>query len=296
VKPSPFVYHRAQTPDEAVALLAEHGDEAKILAGGQSLVPMLNLRLAAPGHLVDISRVSRLASSGHTNGSIEIGAGVRQAAVEDDPVLMAACPLLAVALPHVAHREIRNSGTVCGSIAHGDAAAEIPVVALALEAEMIVLGPGGERNVPAADFFRSYLQTALGSDELLVAVRFPAAQPGTGASFHELARRAGDYAIAGAGASVTVRDGVVESARIGCLGVDTVPVRAIAGERALEGQVPAPEAIAAAANAAASELDPHNDLHASAALRRSAAETLMRRAISDAVARAGNGPDERELG
>lgn len=295
MKPSPLAYHRATSATDAIALLAEHGDEAKVIAGGQSLVPLLNLRLAAPSHLVDITRVDGFDRIAATNGSIEIGAAVRQADAEDDASLMTACPLLAAALPHVAHREIRNAGTVCGSIAHGDAAAELPVVALALDAQMLVRGPAGEREVAAGEFFRSYLETALEPDELLCGVRFPVADPGSGAAFHELARRAGDYAIAGAGAAVVLSEGRIAEARIACLGVAPVPIRASAAERLLAGEKPRAELIAEASATAAAELEPHQDLHASAALRRSAAAELMRRAITDAVARAGDVAPREEL-
>jgi carbon-monoxide dehydrogenase medium subunit len=286
VKPSRLSYHAAETADEAVSLLAELGDDAKVLAGGQSLVPLLNLRLAAPAHLVDITRVRELAEVRRDGGAVEIGAAVRQADVEDDPAVMTACPLLAAALPHIAHREIRNAGTVCGSVAHADAAAEIPLVALALDAQMAVRGPRGDRTIPAREFFRSYLTTALEPDEVLVSLRLPVAGGGSGAAFHELAPRAGDYAVAGAGVTLTVAGGVVQSAGIALLAVDSVPVRATAAEEALIGRAPDDDAIAAAARAAAADLDPPTDLHAGAALRRRAAETLIRRAIADAAARA----------
>ncbi|HST37863.1 MAG TPA: FAD binding domain-containing protein, partial [Conexibacter sp.] len=161
MKPSPVNYHAPASVEDAVGLLAEHGDEAKVLGGGQSLVPLMNLRLASPLHLVDVTRVEGLASIVRRDGAYEVGAAVRQADAEDDVALMAACPLLAAALPHVAHREIRNAGTVCGSLAHGDAAAELPAVAVALDAELVVHGPRGRRTIRATEFFRSFLETAL---------------------------------------------------------------------------------------------------------------------------------------
>lgn len=288
MKPSPTTYHAPATIAEAVGLLAEHGDEAKVLGGGQSLLPLMNLRLAAPGHLVDATRIDGLGAIERTGDGAfyELGAAVRQGEAEDDAALAAACPLLAAAFPHIAHREIRNAGTVCGSIAHGDAAAELPAVALALDAELVVHGPRGVRTATAEGFFRSFLETDLEPDELLAAVRLPVAPPGSGAVFHELARRAGDFALAGVGAQLTVRDGVVAEARVACIGVGATAVRARAAERTLAGARADERTIAEAARAAAAELEPSEDLHASAAFRRHAAETLMRRALHDAAARA----------
>lgn len=292
MKPSPLTYHAPATVADAVGLLAEHGDDAKVLGGGQSLLPLMNLRLAAPGHLVDATRIDGLGAIERRDGWFELGAAVRQAQAEDDAALAAACPLLAAAFPHIAHREIRNAGTVCGSIAHGDAAAELPAVALALDAELVVHGPRGVRTVGADGFFRSFLETDLEPDELLAAVRLPVAPPGTGAAFHELARRHGDFALAGAGAQLTVRDGVVAEARVACIGVAATAVRARAAERSLTGARADAATIAEAARAAAAELEPPEDLHASAAFRRHAAETLMRRALHDAAARAESNGEE----
>lgn len=286
MKPPRFQYHRAESVEEAVGLLGEHRDEAKLLAGGQSLVPLLNLRLAAPEHLVDVSRIEELRRIGRANGRIEVGAAVRQAEAEDNPELMTACPLLSAALPNIAHREIRNAGTVGGSVAHGDAAAELPVVALALDAEMVVRGPAGERTVAATDFFRSYLETALEPDEVLTALRLPVAGPGSGASFMELARRSGDYAIGGVATTLTLRDGRVERIAIACLGVAPTPVRARAAEAALNGCEPEPEPVAAAAAAAVAELEPPVDLHGDAELRRRVIGTLLRRTVAEAAERA----------
>lgn len=287
MKPSPTTYHAPATVAEAVGLLAEHGDDAKVLGGGQSLLPLMNLRLAAPGHLVDTTRIEGLGAIERRDGDVfEIGAAVRQGQAEDDAALAAACPLLAAALPHIAHREIRNAGTVCGSIAHGDAAAELPAVALALDAELVVHGPRGVRTATADGFFRSFLETDLAPDELLAAVRLPVAPPGTGAAFHELARRAGDFALAGVGAQLTVRDGVVAEARVACIGIGATALRSRAAERTLAGGRADERTIAEAARAAAAELEPSEDLHATAAFRRHAAETLMRRALHDAAARA----------
>jgi carbon-monoxide dehydrogenase medium subunit len=295
MKPAPFVLTAARTLDEALGVLTEHGDGAKVLAGGQSLVPMMNLRLAAPEHVVDITGVREVQGLGHGEGHVEVRAGVRQAEAEDAPEVRREVPLLHEALGEVAHREIRNAGTVCGSAAHGDAAAEVPAVSVALDAEMVVAGPGGVRTVAARDFFRSYLTTALAPDEILIAVRFPVAGPGDGSAFLELARRRGDYAIAGVAARVTLRDGRIASAALGLLGVDTRPVRAAGAEAALAGAEPTPEALAHAGTLVSRDLDPAGDLHASAAFRRHVAGVLAERALGTAVRRArGEDPTSEE--
>lgn len=286
MKPPPLSYHRAESVEDAVRLLAEHGEEAKLLAGGQSLVPMLNLRLAAPEHLIDVSRIDPLRWIRREGDRIVVGAAVRQAEAEDDPELMSACPLLSAAFPHIAHREIRNAGTVGGSIAHGDCAAELPVATLALDAEMVLSGRAGERVVAAEDFFVSYLETAIEPGEVLTAIRLPVAEAGSGASFMELSRRSGDYAIAGVATTLTLREGRIERIAAALLGVAPTPVRAAAAERALRGEAPEPEAIAAAAEAAIAELEPPEDLHGDAGLRRRVAGTLLRRSIAEAAERA----------
>lgn len=286
MKPPPLSYHRAESVEEAVGLLAELGEEAKVLAGGQSLVPMLNLRLAAPEHLIDVSRVEQMRLIRRDGDRVVVGAAVRQAEAEDDPDLMTACPLLSAALPHIAHREIRNAGTVGGSVAHGDCAAELPVAALALEAEMLLSGPAGERVVAAEDFFVSYLETAIEPGEVLTGIRLPVAEGGSGASFMELSRRSGDYAIAGVATTLTLREGRIDRIAAALLGVAPTPVRAVAAERALQGEAPGEAAIAAGAAAAAAELNPPEDLHGDSDLRRQVAETLLRRSIAEAAERA----------
>jgi aerobic carbon-monoxide dehydrogenase medium subunit len=285
VKPAPFAYHRPATLDEALALLAEHGDEAKVLAGGQSLVPLLALRLAAPAHLVDIGGIAELATIAR-NGTLGIGAGVTQRTAERSDEVRAWSPLLAGALPHIAHPQIRNRGTVCGSLAHADPAGELPAVMLALEAEMVVRGAGGARVVPARDFFVSYLETAVGADEVLERVEVPAWPTGAGWSFQEISRRHGDFALVGAATIVRLgADGTIAEARLAFTGVAPTPVRVAAAEHALVGERPSPEVFAAAGDSVAAAFDPPGDVHATAGYRRQVAGVLARRSLTEAVGR-----------
>jgi aerobic carbon-monoxide dehydrogenase medium subunit len=285
VKPAPFTYRRAGSAAEAVAELAEHGDDARVLAGGQSLIALMNLRLATPERLVDVRGAGDLRRLERANGHVEIGAAVRQAEAEDARLVQAAVPLLHEALDHVAHREIRNAGTVCGSVAHGDAAAEIPAVAVALDAEMVALSRRGARTIPARDFFRSQFETSLDPDELLTAVRFPVDPPGTGTAFLEIAPRKGDYALVGVAARLRVGDGRIAAAALAFLGVDARPVRSAAAEQALAGAAPGDDAFAEAGRAAADELEPGSDVHADAEYRRRVAGVLTRRALRIAADR-----------
>ncbi len=224
MKPAPFDYHAPTTVDEVVALLHEHGDEAKVLAGGQSLIPMLNLRLARFATLVDIGRVASLRRLERVNGHVVVGSMVRQRELEASDVA-----LLAAATPLIGHFQIRNRGTLGGSIAHADPAAEYPAVALALDAELDIAGPAGARTVPAAEFFVGTWETALADDEVLVAVRFPVWGDGSGFSVEEVARRHGDFAIAGCACGVQVGDGRISRAAIALFGVAGTPVRAEVG-------------------------------------------------------------------
>lgn len=236
MKPAPFEYHRPTTAEEAAGLLAELGDGAKVLAGGQSLVPMLALRLAVFEHLVDVGRVEELRGIERTDGSVRIGAGTTQSAVERSADVPGAVPLLARATPFIGHFQIRNRGTVGGSLAHADPAAEYPAVALALDAELEVLGPAGRRTVPAGEFFTGLWSTAVGDDELLTAVTFPVWSGRCGFAVREFARRHGDFAIAGAAVDVEVRDDDrVRRCGIGLLGLGSTPERAAAAEAAATG-------------------------------------------------------------
>jgi carbon-monoxide dehydrogenase medium subunit len=237
MKPAPFEYHAPTTAAEAVALLADLGDEAKLLAGGQSLIPMLALRLAAFEHLVDLGRIDELRGIERTNGTVRIGAGTTQSAIERSEEVASAVPLLARATPYIGHFQIRNRGTIGGSLAHADPAAEYPAVALALDAELEIMSAGGDRRtVPAAEFFEGLWSTAVGDDELLTAVTFPVWARRTGFAVHEFARRHGDFAIAGAAVAVELDgDDRVRNCGIGLLGLGSTPERASAAEAALLG-------------------------------------------------------------
>ena len=214
MKPAPFDLHRPELVADAAGLLAEYGDDAKVLAGGQSLVPMLALRLATPAHLVDISDIAELKAVEHSATTLHIGAGVTHAAAGRDPDVASGAPLLARAVPFVGHAAIRNRGTVGGSIAHADAASEYPAVCVASGAVLVARSSAGERRIPAAVFFTGTYETALRSDEILAAVEFPAPNGRHGAAIDEVARRAGDFALAGAACSIDVGDdGRVERGR-----------------------------------------------------------------------------------
>lgn len=279
MKPSAFNYHSPERVDDVVALLAEHGDSAKVLAGGQSLVPMLSLRLAAFEHLVDLNKVEGLSGITRDNGTLRIGALVRQAGAEHSADVASSVPLLAKALPHIGHFQIRNRGTVGGSIAHADPASELPAVALALGAMMEAGGPGGTRRIDASDFFVSTWQTALDEGEILTAVEFPVWGPGSGFAVEELTRRHGDFALVGAAVGVQVSGGKVTKAAIGLFGVGPTPLRAAEAEAALLAGADATEA----GRVAASGLNPVDDIHASGAYRKQVAAVIVRRAVQAAM-------------
>lgn len=287
MKPAAFRYERPRFVEETVALLAAHGPEAKVLAGGQSLMPLLNMRLVRPRILVDIMGIVGLDSMRVEDGHLAIGAAVRDRDVELWPEARARCPMLTEALRWVGHVEIRNRGTVCGSLAHADPAAELPVVAVALDATLIATSARGARAIPAADFFRALMTTALAEDELLTEVRVPAPAPGTGWAFVEFARRQGDFALAVVAALIErTPDGTCRRARLTLGGADAVPVRAHAAEQTLLGERLTPERVAAAAREAASSVNPPSDVHASAAYRRALVAVLVERALALAAARA----------
>jgi carbon-monoxide dehydrogenase medium subunit len=298
MKPAPFEYHRPESTDEALARLAEHGYDAKLLAGGQSLVPAMNFRLAQPAVLIDLNRIRPLDYVAQVNGGLRIGAMTRQATVERHPLVAAHAPLLAETLPFVAHAQIRNRGTVGGSIAHADPAGELGAVMLALGARFYLRGPNGTRDVAASEFFTGLFGTALEADEMLTEVEIPAAAPRTGWAFDEVSRRHGDYALAGLAAAVEVDgDGRCTAARIALLGVSDAPVLAQEAAAALVGQAPTEDAVRAAAEAASQrDIDPPGDIHASPAYRRQLTDVLVRRVLPRAFARAGGvqGGDPRE--
>jgi len=286
VKPPVFEYTAVRSVDEAVAELARHGEAAKLLAGGQSLVPLLNMRLVAPGRLIDLNRVGELAHITARDGGVAIGAMTRQRAVERSAVVASQVPLLADALPWVGHFQIRNRGTIGGSLSHADPAAELPAVAVCLDARFIVRGPAGERVLGAGEFFRSQLTTALEPTELLLEVWFPAALPGAGSVWLELARRHGDYALVGVGAVVVMTGERIREARLVLTGVADKPVRAREAEALLAGEPITPARLAEAAEAVRRAIDPDGDIHATPEYRRHVAGVLVERAIRRAAGRA----------
>lgn len=287
LKPPPFSFVAPSSLDEALTALADAGEDAKVLAGGQSLVPLLSLRLARPSVLVDLGRVGGLDEISEQDHTVTIGTMVRERAAERSPVVNQKIPLLAAALPLIGHPAIRNRGTVGGSIAHSDPSAEIPAVAVALEAEMVVRSATrGERTIPAAEFFQGFFTTALEPDEALVAIRFPAAPPGNGVAFEEAARRHGDFAMVGAAAVVHAEDGRITDARIVLIGVSDTPLRRPRAEQALLGGDIGAAPFEDAAAAAGEDLSPASDIHGTSAYRTHLARVLTRRALEKAVSAA----------
>lgn len=271
MKPAPFAYAKAHSLDHAIALL-DGATDARVLAGGQSLVPALNMRLSTPSLLVDINGLGELGEISRRNGHIEIGALVRHAQAERSSPVAQFAPLLARAIPHIAHPAIRNRGTIGGSIALADPAAELPACLLALGAEIAVTGRAGQRSVAAEAFFKGLFETALGTGDVLTAIRVPVPRSGARFGFAELARRHGDYALVGLAAAATADGGRLGAVRLAFFGVGDRPSRARRAEAALEtGNLDA--AVAALQH----DLSPHTDVHASAATRRHLAGVLLRR-------------------
>ena len=291
MKPPRFDYARPASLDEAVALLAASEGDGKPLGGGQSLIPMLNMRFpmlnmrfAMPATLIDLALVPELQGIARTDdGRLAIGAGVRHRTAETAPLVREACPLLAQALHHVGHVQIRNRGTVGGSLAHADPNAELPTVAVALDAELVARGPGGERAIPAAEFFLGPYTTALEEDEILREVRLPALD-GWRTRFQEVARRNGDFALAAVAAAVRTEGGAVAEARLACVSGGAGPTRLHAAEAALAGGALGPEACAAAGAAARAQLAADGDDDPEQDYRRALVETLVARALEEVAA------------
>jgi len=288
VKNAPFEYHAPRSVEEVVALLAEHGDEGKVLAGGQSLVPLLAMRLARPSQLVDINEVAELSGIRALDGT---GVGFRTLTrhrdAERSSLVAERLPVLAEALPMIGHVSIRNRGTVGGSIAHADASAELPAVAVATGAEMVVRSVRGERVVPADEFFVSHFTTSLDDDELLTEVRMPSGPAGSGWAFHEIARRHGDFALVGVAAMVCLDGDRVRESRVALMGVADRAIRASGAEAMLGGQPARADSFAAAAREATANLKPASDIHGSEEFRRHLAGVAVRRALITAASRAG---------
>jgi carbon-monoxide dehydrogenase medium subunit len=288
MKPARFDYMAPETVGEAVSLLDGYEGEAKLLAGGQSLMPLLNMRLARPGLLVDLGRVAGLDTIRESGDGLAIGAMTTKRAVEQSALVESRQPLLHAATLWIGHPQIRNRGSVGGSMAQADPAAEYPAVAVALDAELRALGPAGERSIKAEDFFVTYLTTALEPNEVLIEVTFPALGERTGWAFQEVARRHGDFAMAGTAVTVTLdAGGQCSEARIVLFGVGSKPLRARGAEQIVQGERPGEQLYRRAGQKAGEEIDePLSDVHASAEYRQHLAGALTRRALAEAAARA----------
>jgi CO/xanthine dehydrogenase FAD-binding subunit len=291
MKPAAFEYFRPRSLGEALSVLAEHGGDAKPLAGGQSLIPAMNFRLATPSVLVDLNAAGELNYIRDDSGDVRIGGMTRQRAVERSALVSARVPLMAETMPYIAHPAIRNRGTIGGSLAHADPAAELPAVMLALKARLMVSSQSGTREVPAEEFFVGLFSTAIQPGELLTEIRIPPPRARSGFAFQELSRRHGDFALVGVAAAVQLdENGQCAEARIALVSVGDTPMLAAQAARALTGQKPSAAAIHAAGDAAASrDIDPSSDIHASARYRRHLASVLTRRALERAFERARQG-------
>jgi CO/xanthine dehydrogenase FAD-binding subunit len=286
MKPPAFDYIAADSIAMAVAALAAAGDDAKIIAGGQSLVPMLNFRMLRPSILVDINRIAGLDVIEETSGAIRIGALTRHYQLETSPLIARHLPVLSCAMTHVAHLAIRNRGTIGGSLAHADPAAELPMMALLLDAELRVASASGERKVAARDFFLGALTVDLAPGEILTGIVLPKLPPRTGWGFEEVARRHGDFALAAVAATVTVSGGAIEQARIALTGVGPTALRATEAEGLLIGHALEPDLTNRVIEAVRATIEPETDLHASSDYRRHLAGVLTGRAFAAAWHRA----------
>ncbi len=291
MKPAPFEYAAPATLDAALAALEEYGYGAKVLAGGQSLIPAMNFRLMQPPMLVDLNRIPALDYIEPTaSGGLRIGGMARHSAVEHSPLVAARAPLLHEAMPHIAHPQIRNRGTIGGSLAHADPAAELPVITIALEARLRLQKRGSERWVDATEFFQYMFTTDIQPNEILTEIDIPPMPKGTGWAFEEFSRRKGDYALAGVAALITVgADGVCHKARLVYLNLGEVPVIAHGAQAILEGEKPHPRLAAEAARRGSEEVEPMGSVHASPEYQRHLARVLTERALIRAFGRAAHG-------
>ncbi|SMF58673.1 carbon-monoxide dehydrogenase medium subunit [Tistlia consotensis] len=289
MKPAAFDYLAVESVEAALEALARAGGEAKIVAGGQSLVPMLNFRLLQPALLVDINRIPGLDFIAVEPARIRVGALTRHHRQETAPELREHLPVLSAAMAEVAHLAIRNRGTLGGSLSHADPAAELPMMALLLDAEIATASPSGGRRIAARDFFLGPLATGLAEDELLIEVAFARPAAGSGWAFEEVARRSGDFALAAAAVTLRLQDGRIAEPHVALTGVDETPLRAGAAEALLDGEAPGAELFAAAAEAVRRRVQPNTDLHASADYRRHLAGVLVRRTLEKAAAQAAGG-------
>ena len=287
MKPAPFKYVKASSLAHALSLKAEHGDEARFLAGGQSLIPAMNFRLARPSVLIDINGLSDLAGcTTIEGGKVRVGALTRYRALECDNGFLKACPLFADALPHIAHPQIRNRGTIGGNLSHADPASELPALAVAMGARLHLQSATGDREIDAGDFFVGLLTTDMQPDEMLVDITLPAQKPRTGACFMEVSRRRGDFALAGVAAIVTLDlKGCCSEARLGLCGVGETPVDASGAAASLLGQTFSDKALEAVAAEVRGVIEPAGNVHATADYQRHVAGVLTSRALRAAYER-----------
>ena len=284
MKPAAFDFHAPESGEEVLSLLATYGDDARLLAGGQSLVPLMNMRILRPRVIISLNRCRELAYLRDEDGAIACGAMIRQAEAEEADLIRSQVPLLAAALPHVGVRASRNRGTVCGSLAHADPLAELPSVAAALEATFVITGAGGRREVTAEEFFISELATCIDTGEMLTEVRFPKSAVDGRSVFLEVGNRAHGFAVVGIAAYFEITaDDRCDKARLAAMGMGATTVRLTETERALEHQTLTDEVVRAAAEMASAAVDPFDDLHASADYRRHLAGVLVRRALDGAI-------------
>ncbi len=283
MKPPPFDYLRAKSIDDAIDTLERYGDDAKLLAGGQSLMPMMNFRLLAPAVLVDINHLPNLGNVRKVTKGLLIGALTRQFVLETSVIIRQEYPVVSAAMRHVAHLAIRNRGTIGGSVCHADPAAELPMLLILLDAAMSVAGPGYNRTVAAKDFFRAALVTDVAANELVTDILLPSLTVRHSWGFQEVARRAGDFALAAVGTILEVEDDTIKEARIALMGVAATPLRVTAAERKLIGERPSPELFKLAAQLARDSAEPESDLHASADYRRHLVAVLTERALEQAT-------------
>jgi carbon-monoxide dehydrogenase medium subunit len=289
VIPARFEYHRPGSVDEAVSLLAEHGEDGRVLAGGHSLIPMMKLRLAEPAHLIDLGAAEGLRGIAEVEGAIQIGAMVTQAELIASDDLAARCPILREVAELIADPQVRACGTIGGNVANGDPGNDMPAVMMALDASVVLRGPGGERSLAVREFYRGPFETACGDDEILTALRIPARGAGQGQAYRKLKRKVGDYAIAAAAVVLSMDGGICGQAAVALTNVGITPLFAEAAGAALVGTAVDAAAIEAAVEAAVAITDPAADLRGPVAYRRHVAGVMTRRAVEAARARATGG-------
>jgi carbon-monoxide dehydrogenase medium subunit len=289
VIPGAFDYHAPRSIEDALALLARFGEDAKLLAGGQSLIPAMRFRLAAPGVLIDINRVPGLGGIREDGGQLILGALTRESDLDESPLIQSRYPLLADTARVIADPLVRNLATVGGNIAHADPANDHPATLLAYGATVVTVSPRGQRNIAIDDFFTGLFETCLEADEILTEIRIPAPTAGSGGAYLKVERKVGDYATSGVAVNLVVAGGKITQARVGLTNVSPVPLRATGAEAALIGQAPTEEVLEAAGQAAAAESDPSPDLRGSVEYKRDLTRVLVKRAVKKAVARAQGG-------